>query len=87
MRQRLSTLVGDWWAYEAVEMCGLIPAAIALHAGLMTPSRDIPGPPEHELIAVCRHFSRLPSSVERSEDRIRDIVAAAIISWLLCRQT
>jgi hypothetical protein len=82
---RLTTLVGDWWSYEAVEMCGLIPAAIGLEAKLLEPNADTPGPPTEELRAVCYYFSTHPGHVGRSETRMRQVISDAIVSRLLKR--
>ncbi len=80
---QLTTAQGDWWSYEIVEMCGLIPEAIALEAKLRKPDRDIPGPPEEDLADICRYFSVHPTRYKSGEDQTRQLVSKAIIEWLL----
>jgi hypothetical protein len=84
--QGLSTDTGDWWSFKAVEMIGLVPAAIALHARVRGPSHDVPGPPVDELRAVCEWYAWFPAATRREESTSKAAMAAFIVPWALAEQ-
>lgn len=73
-----STMVGDWWSYEAVQTAHYLAALVALEAGLPEPTPADPiGPAAGLLAHVCRYF--MPGS----EPETIDVLREELVPWLL----
>lgn len=83
LAERASTQRGDYWTHAAVEMIGLLPAAIAIQSGVNVPESLIPlnrvGLPAAGMLQeLIGYFARFPSHVTRTPSEAATAMAIVL---------